>query len=165
MARTVSRHFRHRARLTSSAPPAWGRRWWRWARGETGLGEGQPRTAGGELLRDAAERKTREIALRPDEILTEIVVPRPGAHNATYEVRQKRRWIGLWRGVVALTMKGTAVASAKVVLGHVAPTPWSPEATAGKERGREDDYNRRAEAAGKAAAEGAKPLSGKILTK
>jgi len=68
----------------------------------------------------------REIALRPDEILTEILVP-PAANvrNATYEVRQRETldW-PLVTASVALTMKGTAVASARVVLGHVAPTPW-----------------------------------------
>ena len=68
----------------------------------------------------------REIALRPDEILTEILVP-PAANvrNATYEVRQRETldW-PLVTASVALTMRGTAVASARVVLGHVAPTPW-----------------------------------------
>ena len=68
----------------------------------------------------------REIALAPNEILTEIVVPpAAGGRNATYEVRQKEAldW-PLATASVALTMKGTAVASARVVLGHVAPTPW-----------------------------------------
>jgi len=68
----------------------------------------------------------REIALRPDEILTEILIP-PAANvrNATYEVRQRETldW-PLVTASVALTMKGTAVAAARVVLGHVAPTPW-----------------------------------------
>ena len=66
------------------------------------------------------------LALAPDEILTEIVVPpAAGGRNATYEVRQKEAldW-PLATASVALTMKGTAVASARVVLGHVAPTPW-----------------------------------------
>jgi len=68
----------------------------------------------------------REIALRPDEILTEILVPPAvNVRNATYEVRQRETldW-PLVTASVALTMKGTAVASARVVLGHVAPTPW-----------------------------------------
>lgn len=68
----------------------------------------------------------REIALQPNEILTEILVP-PAAEvrNATYEVRQRETldW-PLATASVALTMKGTAVASARIVLGHVAPTPW-----------------------------------------
>ncbi len=68
----------------------------------------------------------REIALRPDEILTEILVPpATNVRNATYEVRQRETldW-PLVTASVALTMKGTAVASARVVLGHVAPVPW-----------------------------------------
>jgi len=80
----------------------------------------------------------REIALRPNEILTEILVPAAaGVRNATYEVRQRETldW-PLVTASVALTMKGTVVASARVVLGHVAPTPWrataAEKALAGK---------------------------------
>lgn len=68
----------------------------------------------------------REIALRPDEILTEILVPpATNVRNATYEVRQRETldW-PLVTASVALTMKGATVASARVVLGHVAPIPW-----------------------------------------
>lgn len=68
----------------------------------------------------------REIALRPDEILTEILVPPANnVRNATYEVRQRETldW-PLVTASVALTMKGGSVASARVVLGHVAPIPW-----------------------------------------
>ena len=68
----------------------------------------------------------REIDLKPNEIVTEIVVPPArGAKNATYEVRQKEAldW-PLAAASVSLTMKGSSVASARIVLGHVAPTPW-----------------------------------------
>lgn len=68
----------------------------------------------------------REIALRPDEILTEILLPpATNVRNATYEVRQRETldW-PLVTASVALTMKGGSVASARVVLGHVAPIPW-----------------------------------------
>ncbi len=68
----------------------------------------------------------REIALQPNEILTEILVPSAvNVRNATYEVRQRETldW-PLTTASVALTMKGATVASARVVLGHVAPTPW-----------------------------------------
>ncbi|MBZ5728034.1 MAG: molybdopterin dehydrogenase, partial [Acidobacteriia bacterium] len=55
---------------------------------------------------------SREIALRPDEILTEILVPAAVVKSATYEVRQKEAldW-PLATASVALTMKGNAVAS------------------------------------------------------
>src|SRR5207245_901484 len=67
----------------------------------------------------------REIAMRPNELLTEIVVPHNGTKNATYEVRQKEAldW-PLAAASVALKMKGSSIASAHVVLGAVAPTPW-----------------------------------------
>ena len=74
---------------------------------------------------------SREVDLKPNEILTEIIVPQAGgARSSTYEVRQKTAldW-PLATASVALKMKGSTVESARVVLGHVAPTPWnSPEA-------------------------------------
>ena len=105
------------------------------------------------------DENTREIALRPDEILTEILVPGAAVKSATYEVRQKMAldW-PLAAASVALTMNGNAVASAKVVLGHVAPTPW--EATAAeKALAGKTVTAATAEAAGKAAVADAKPLS------
>ena len=103
---------------------------------------------------------SREIALLPNEILTEIIVPHEGTKNATYEVRQKQAldW-PLASASVALKMKGSTVSSAKIVLGHVAPTPWEAteagQALAGKAVTAES-----AEEAGKAAVADAKPLSG-----
>jgi xanthine dehydrogenase YagS FAD-binding subunit len=101
----------------------------------------------------------REIALLPNEILTEIVVPTAQTRNATYEVRQKEAldW-PLTAAAVALNMKGSAVGSARVVLGHVAPIPWvaakAGQALAGKTINEEV-----AEQAAQAAVEGATPLS------
>lgn len=105
------------------------------------------------------DESTREIALRPDEILTEIIVPAAEPHSATYEVRQKEAldW-PLAAAAVVLTMKGTAVGSAKVVLGHVAPTPWEAPAAEKALIGKTITAAT-AEAAGKAAVEGAQPLS------
>ena len=101
----------------------------------------------------------REIALLPNEILTEIIVPHEGTKNATYEVRQKEAldW-PLATASVSLKMKGSTVASARIVLGHVAPTPWAAtqaeQALAGKAITPES-----AEEAAKAALADAKPLS------
>lgn len=101
----------------------------------------------------------REIALLPNEILTEIVVPREMTKNATYEVREKLAmdW-PLATASVALKMKGSTVSSARVVLGHVAPTPWQAtaagQALAGKAITAES-----ADEAAKAALADAKPLS------
>ena len=101
----------------------------------------------------------REVDLKPNEIVTAIVIPPGVTKNATYEVRQKEAldW-PLATASVALKMTGAKIASARVVLGHVAPTPW---VAAGAEKwlaGKSID-EATAEAAGAAAVEGAKPLS------
>ncbi len=78
----------------------------------------------------------RETVLNPNEIITAISVPLRGAENATYEIRHRQ---GLdWPYVTASVAKTNG--GTKVVLGHVAPTPWI--------------------VAGNDAAQGAKPLSG-----
>jgi len=107
--------------------------------------------------RDASSRET---ALRPNEILTEILIPTAkGVKNATYEVREKEAldW-PLAAAAVALRMKGSSVASARIVLGHVGPTPvvasGAEQALAGK-----SITEQTAEEAGKAAVAGARPLS------
>lgn len=103
----------------------------------------------------------REIALLPNEIVTEILVPAAqGTKNATYEIRHREAidW-PLATASVALKMSGKNVSSAKVRLGHVAPTPWAAtqaeQLLAGKALTAE-----LAEQAGKAAVADAKPLSG-----
>ncbi len=101
----------------------------------------------------------REIALQPNELVTAILVPVAATQNATYEVRQKEAldW-PLATASVALKMGGGKISSARVVLGHVAPTPWlasgAGQALAGKMITPEV-----ADAAAKAALEGATPLS------
>jgi xanthine dehydrogenase YagS FAD-binding subunit len=67
-----------------------------------------------------------ERTLAPGEIVTAIVVPPAGASaSATYEVRQREAldW-PLAAAAVALQVEGGTIRSARVVLGHVAPTPW-----------------------------------------
>lgn len=103
----------------------------------------------------------REIALKANEILTEIIVPPArGVRNTIYEVRQKEAldW-PLAAAAVALTMKGMSVASAKVVLGHVGPAPYVAEAAAQLLAGKSVTEDVAAEA-GKAAVADARPLSG-----
>ena len=103
--------------------------------------------------------QARENALLPNELLTEIVIPAGPSRNATYEVRQKEAldW-PLAAAAVALRMKGSTVGSARIVLGHVAPTPWvaaqAEQLLAGKAI-----TPQVAEEAGKAAVAGAQPLS------
>ncbi len=106
-----------------------------------------------------ADENSREIVLRPDEILTEIVVPNATVKTATYEVRQKEAldW-PLAAASVALTMQGNTVTAARVVLGHVAPTPYLAAEAEAALKGK-TITEATAEAAGKAAVAGARPLS------
>jgi xanthine dehydrogenase YagS FAD-binding subunit len=106
-----------------------------------------------------ANDNQREIALQPNEILTEILVPAGVVKSATYEVRQKDAldW-PLATASVVLKMNGANVTSAKVVLGHVAPKPWDSDAAAKSLAGKAVS-TATAEAAGKAAVANAQPLS------
>ena len=102
----------------------------------------------------------RENVLEPDELLTHVILPAPGAlKSGHYEVRYKTShdW-PIAFATVLLTMNGTSVQGARVVMGAVAPTPWrSPaaeQALAGKTITPET-----AAAAAEAALRGATPLS------
>jgi xanthine dehydrogenase YagS FAD-binding subunit len=102
----------------------------------------------------------REYALKPDEILTEILVPPAGgAKMAVYEVRQKEAldW-PLAAAAVVLHLEGQRVKTARVTLGHVAPVPWpSPEAEEALQGKTVSETV--ADEAGKAAVSKATPLS------
>ena len=101
----------------------------------------------------------REIAIKPNEIVTEILIPTVATKNTTYELREREAidW-PLATASIALTMKGNNIGSARVVLGHVAPKPHvagEAEAFLAGKAITEDV----AEQAGAAAVKGAKPLS------
>jgi xanthine dehydrogenase YagS FAD-binding subunit len=68
----------------------------------------------------------REHNLRPNEIVAEVMIPPAGAVKvAHYEIRQKAAFDWpLAVSAVALTMSGSTVESARVVMGYVAPVPW-----------------------------------------
>ena len=73
----------------------------------------------------------REHDLRPNEIVTEIVIPpAEGVRAAHYEVRQKAAFDWpLATAAAVLKMNASTVQSSRVVIGYVAPVPWrSPEA-------------------------------------
>jgi xanthine dehydrogenase YagS FAD-binding subunit len=112
-----------------------------------------------KLFHTPANGNERELSLQPNEILTEIVIPGGASANATYEVRQRNLmdW-PLAAAAVSIKMSGSNVESARIVLGHVAPTPWrAPEAEQalkGKPVSEET-----AAAAGEAAVAKATPLS------
>lgn len=102
----------------------------------------------------------REIDLQPNEILTEIVIPSAaGRKNATYEVRQKEAldW-PLATASVAFDMSGGTVRHGRIVLGHVAPTPWVATEAEKAIAGQSIDENTAAKIA-EAAVAGATPLS------
>lgn len=121
-----------------------------------------PREIGaGEFFIAPSDAKAREIALKPNEIVTEIVVPAAkDVRNSTYEVRHKDAldW-PLATASVALTMKGSSVGTARIVLGHVAPAPHVAAEAEKMLAGKTVDAALAAKAA-EAAVAGAKPLSG-----
>lgn len=103
----------------------------------------------------------KENVLEDDEILTHVMLPAPGnVKTGHYEVRYKQShdWPLAFTTVV-LTMNGSNVASARVVLGAVAPVPWrsrpAEQALAGKPLNEET-----AIAAAEAAVSEAQPMSG-----
>ncbi len=106
-----------------------------------------------------SDEDSREIALKPNEILTEILIPASGAKNATYEVRQKEAldW-PLAAASVALKMDGNKVRSAEIVMGHVGPTPVRAPNAARSLSGK-TVTEAVAEKAAATAVKGARPLS------
>jgi xanthine dehydrogenase YagS FAD-binding subunit len=100
----------------------------------------------------------REIALKPNELLTEILLPAAGK-NATYEVRHKDAldW-PLATASVNVKMTGAKVSAASIVLGHVAPVPYFAKAASAELVGKSID-EATAEEIGKRAVEAAAPLS------
>ncbi len=101
----------------------------------------------------------REIDLHPNELVTEILIPSALVKNATYEIREKQAldW-PLATASVALKMSGSKVASARIVMGHVAPIPWIATAAEHSLTGKSID-EASAQAAAEQAVQGAQPLS------
>lgn len=69
----------------------------------------------------------REHDLRPNEIVTDLIVPAAPAEAKVshYEVRQKEAFDWPYATAsVMLDMNGDTVRSARVVMSHVAPIPW-----------------------------------------
>lgn len=102
----------------------------------------------------------REIALKPNEVLTAITLPAAkNVENATYEIRQRMLFDWpLATASVALTMKGKTVQDAKVVMGHVSPKPRRSSEAENALKGKTLSEAVAAEA-GKAAVSAATPLS------
>ena len=106
------------------------------------------------------DAKEREHDLQPNELVTEVILPpAEGWRVAHYEIRQKAAFDWpLAVAAVALQGEPSSVQSARVVLGHVAPTPWpstEAEAVLKGQKINEDTAKKAAEAA----LANAKPLS------
>jgi len=70
--------------------------------------------------------KEREHDLRPNEIVTELVIPPASDLKAAhYEIRQKEAFDWpLAVAAVTLKLQGSNVQSSRIVLGYVSPVPW-----------------------------------------
>ena len=86
-----------------------------------------------------AEDVKKETVLRPNEIVTEILLPPPvqGLRSSYRKVRARQSWDFALAGVaLALKFNGDRVEKARVVLSGAAPIPWRSkeveEAVAGK---------------------------------
>jgi xanthine dehydrogenase YagS FAD-binding subunit len=101
----------------------------------------------------------REYALAPNEVLAAIILPLRGWKNATYEVRHRHGldWPYVTASVAYLERNGS-IADARIVLGHVAATPWVASSASASLKNSALDQNA-AERCGQAAVEGARPLS------
>ena len=102
----------------------------------------------------------REHNLRPNEIVTELVIPpATDLKAAHYEIRQKEAFDWpLALAAVTLKLKGSNVQSSRIILGYVAPVPWpsteAQQAISGKAVNKET-----AQKAAEAALAKASPLS------
>ena len=102
----------------------------------------------------------REHDLKPNELVTEILLPSAkSVRAANYEVRQKASFDWpLATAAVALRMNGSAVESARIVMGAVAPVPWVSQ-EAGQAIANKTINEQTASAAGAAAVSKARSLS------
>ena len=113
-----------------------------------------------KFFRIPTSENEREHDLKSNELITAVVVPpAKGVRAASYEVRQRASFDWpLATAAVALQMNGSAVQSARIVMGAVAPVPWVSQEAAQAIAGKSID-ERTAIVAGEAAVSKARPLS------
>jgi xanthine dehydrogenase YagS FAD-binding subunit len=112
-----------------------------------------------EFFQAPSSGREREHMLAPNEMVLSVSIPNKGLKNASYEVRHKQSYDWpLVQAAVAFKQDGGKATGVQIVLGHVAPTPYISTAAARALEGKEVTEESAA-AAGKAAAENAKPLS------
>jgi xanthine dehydrogenase YagS FAD-binding subunit len=124
------------------------------------LGPGGKRTVSlAEFFRAPVSASDREHVLAPNEMVRSVTIPNKGQKNASYEVRHKQAYDWpLVQAAVAFKLDGGKASDVTIVLGHVAPTPHVAAEAARALDGKEVNEET-ASATGKAAAQGAKPLS------
>ena len=112
-----------------------------------------------KFFRIPTSENEREHDLKANELITAVVVPSAkGVRAASYEVRQRASFDWpLATAAVALQMNGSAVRSARIVMGTVAPVPWVSQEAAQAIAGKSID-ERTAGAAGEAAVSKARSL-------
>jgi xanthine dehydrogenase YagS FAD-binding subunit len=101
-----------------------------------------------------------ENQLAPNEVLTHVILPAPGdLKSGHYEVRYKAShdW-PIAFATALLTMDGSTVRAARIVMGAVAPVPWRSQAAERALAGKAVSETSAA-AAAEAALEGATPLA------
>lgn len=114
------------------------------------------------LFRIPQREGDRLLSIAPDQVVTHIVLPPiAGRTCASYEVRHgEGPEYPLAAAAAALRMDVAGVVhEARVVMGHVAPTPWIPHAAAQSLLGHRVD-EARAQLAGEIAVSNATPLAG-----
>ena len=118
-----------------------------------------------EFFRAPSGPGEREHVLAPNELVVSVTVPSSllastiAPKNANYEVRHKQSYDWpLVQAAVAFKYETGTAKNAKIVLGHVAPTPLVSEEAAKAIEGKAITEES-ASAAGEAAAKGASPLS------
>ncbi len=113
------------------------------------------------LYRTPKDERQREHDLLPNQVVAQIVLPAAdGRRSAAYEVHHGAGGQDdpIVSAAASLTMHGNIVADARIVLGQVAPTPWTSHEAIRAIVGAPVDQ-RTAEAAGEAAVSVAAPLS------
>jgi len=102
----------------------------------------------------------RENVLKPNELIGEIIVPRPRGDARSHYIKQKEKEVYDWpiaEVAVALTLRSRVCTRASVVLGAAAPVPWRARDTEKALLGKPITEARAAEAARRATT-GATPL-------
>lgn len=112
-----------------------------------------------EMFRTPRHEAEREHTLLPNQLVSHLLIPASTGFNATYEVRHGAGPdYPLASAAASLDIEDGIVREARIVLGHVAPTPWvSHEAAAALVGQRVNEES--ASAAGAAAITAAAPLS------